>query len=306
MTSTTQVRVDLPSATAKFGSSPSICLITPPSAFLLDERVFVSLGVLKVAASLQTRGYAVNFLDLSGIDNYLEALADYIAACCDQAVGITTTTPQLPAVIKIAQSIRRQRPDLKLILGGPHVTLVYSALKLERKRGAVDGRAQRAALQLEQFFDVVCSGDGELAIFEALKDDAPKFIDGDDPKGELFLTDQMFTEMPLPARNLVDLNSYHYTIEGHRALSLISQLGCPFNCGFCGGRNSPFLRKTRTRAVQNVVAEIDHLYHAYGVTGFMFYDDELNVNKRLVVEMMNGIADLQERLGVEFRLRGFI
>ena len=29
----------------------SVCLITPPSAFLLDERVFVSLGVLKVAAA---------------------------------------------------------------------------------------------------------------------------------------------------------------------------------------------------------------------------------------------------------------
>ena len=27
----------------------SVCLVTPPSAFLLDERVFVSLGVLKVA-----------------------------------------------------------------------------------------------------------------------------------------------------------------------------------------------------------------------------------------------------------------
>ena len=31
----------------------SVCLITPPSAFLLDERVFVSLGTLKVASSLE-------------------------------------------------------------------------------------------------------------------------------------------------------------------------------------------------------------------------------------------------------------
>src|SRR5690349_16855273 len=33
----------------------SVCLIIPPSAFLLDERVFVSLGVLKVAASLEAQ-----------------------------------------------------------------------------------------------------------------------------------------------------------------------------------------------------------------------------------------------------------
>ncbi len=125
---------------------PSVCLITPPSSFLLDERVFVSLGILKVAASLETRGYGVNFLDLSGIENYLAALSNYVATCSDAAIGITATTPQLPAVIKIAHAIREIRPDLRLILGGPHVTLVYSALALERKNGVVGGRAHRLRL----------------------------------------------------------------------------------------------------------------------------------------------------------------
>ena len=172
----------------------SVCLITPPSAFLLDERVFVSLGILKVAASLEAQDYRVNFLDLSGVENYLAPLEDYLTVCQDAAIGITTTTPQLPSVMRIAETIRRLRPDLKLILGGPHVTLVYSAKKLEAKRGIANGRGHRSAAQLEAAFDVLCSGDGELAIFEALKDDAPKVVDGDDPKGGLFLTDKMFTE----------------------------------------------------------------------------------------------------------------
>lgn len=163
------------------GDRPPVCLITPPSAFLLDERVFVSLGILKVAAALEARGYAVNFLDLSGIENYLSALADYLAASRDVALGITTTTPQLPSVMKIAVEIRARRPDLKLVLGRPHVTLIYSALKIECKRGVSGGRAARAVAKLEAAFDVLCSGDGELAIFAALADDAPKVIDGDDP-----------------------------------------------------------------------------------------------------------------------------
>src|SRR3954468_24612031 len=128
----------------------SVCLITPPSAFLLDERVFVSLGVLKVAASLEAQNYQVNFLDLSGVENYLAPLEDYLTACQDAAVGITTTTPQLPSVMRIAETIRRLRPDLKLILGGPHVTLVYSAKKLEVKRGIVNGRGHRSAAELER------------------------------------------------------------------------------------------------------------------------------------------------------------
>ncbi len=298
-------QIELSQATPAGEGRPSVCLITPPSSFLLDERVFVSLGVLKVAASLESKGYGVNFLDLSGIENYVAALSHYIAGCRDAAVGITATTPQLPAVIKIAKAIREIRPDLKLILGGPHVTLVYSALALERKKGVAGGRAHRAAEHLERCFDVLCSGDGELAIFEALRTDAPKFVDGDDPKGGLFLTDDMFTNSPLPARHLVDLKSYRYEIEGHRATSLIGQLGCPFNCGFCGGRNSKSLRVTRNRSVGSIIAEVEALHRDYGFTGFMFYDDELNVAKSMI-ELMNGLTNLQSRLGVEFQLRGFV
>src|SRR5437762_11842583 len=84
----------------------SVCLITPPSSFLLDERVFVSLGILKVAAALEAQNHRVNFLDLSGVENYLAALTRYVSNCTDVAVGITATTPQLPAVMRIARTIR--------------------------------------------------------------------------------------------------------------------------------------------------------------------------------------------------------
>ena len=51
-----------------------VCLVIPPSAFLLDERVFTSLGILKVAAILEEAGFSVEVLDLSGIENYEERL----------------------------------------------------------------------------------------------------------------------------------------------------------------------------------------------------------------------------------------
>jgi radical SAM superfamily enzyme YgiQ (UPF0313 family) len=53
------------------------------------------------------------------------------------------------------------------------------------------------------------------------------------------------------------------------------------------------------------VAEVEHLHKTYGFTGFNFFDDELNVNADLV-ELMDAVVALQERLGVEFRLRGFV
>lgn len=280
-------------------------LIIPPSPFLLDERVFVSLGLLRVAASLEAQDVKVGVLDLSGVSNFTEALESYLQTNNDEWVGITCTTPQLPAAVKLAKVIRSIKPDLKIVLGGPHVTLTYSAVKVEKKAGFEDGRAHKAARLLETYFDHLISGDGEIAIFELFKSDCPQFIDADELRNPLFMTDDVYEASPMPARHLVDLNSYKYTIEGFKATSLIAQLGCPFKCGFCGGRNSRSLRVIRTRSEFSIIEEVRWLYENYGYTGFMFYDDELNVSKGFV-KLMNEIYELQQELGVEFRLRGFI
>jgi radical SAM superfamily enzyme YgiQ (UPF0313 family) len=61
----------------------------------------------------------------------------------------------------------------------------------------------------------------------------------------------------------------------------------------------------RTRSITSIVDEVRLLHRDYGYTAFMFYDDELNVNKDMVA-LMDALSDLQDELGAEFRLRGFI
>lgn len=277
-----------------------VVLVVPPSVFLLDERVFPSLGVLKVAASLEAHGYPVEMVDLSGVEDYEGAIASHAQQSSATVYGITATSPQIPAAARIAAAIREARPGAKLVLGGPHVTVTLAAVKRE----APPGRAHRALEQLRERFDVLVAGDGEDAIVPALELEQG-IIDADDPKGTLFLSAARLAETPFPARHLLDMASYHYTIDGHQATPLIAQLGCPYECSFCSGRASPMLRRVRTRPIDQIVAEVEHLHRAYGYTGVMFFDDELNVS-RTMVELMHGLAALQDRLGVEFRLRGFV
>src|SRR6516162_78066 len=103
-----------------------IVMVIPPSLFLLDERVFMSLGILRVAASLESAGHRVEMLDLSGVENFEEVAALHAASTTTSAVCITVTTPQLPAAVKIVAAIRRAASHLKIIAGGPHITLVHS------------------------------------------------------------------------------------------------------------------------------------------------------------------------------------
>jgi len=285
-------------------SHKRICLITPPSPFLLDERVFMHIGILKVASALEAKGYKIDFLDFASVENYNDALAAYISSNSDvKTFGVTATTPQIPYAFNISKYIKKKLPDSKVILGGTHPSLMYAARKTEKKNGLI-GRATNHINLLLNNFDILVVGDGEKAIFEAFKINKG-IVDADNPKSRLFLTNDELTAASFPARHLIDIHSYRYEIDGLKAISIMCQLGCPFNCTFCGGRNSSFLRRIRTRSSDSVIEEIKHLYSTYGFKAFMFYDDELNVNKEWEI-LLKKLIITQHELKVKFRFRGFI
>lgn len=294
-----------------------ICLIIPGSVFLLDERVFPFLGILKVAAAWEKQGATVDVLDLSGIENWEDVLKDYFDANAKdlEFVGLTATTPQMPACFKIGRFIK-ENWNIPLVLGGSHVTLMNTAAKLEHKEKR-HGRAMKDVWKICEVFNVLVCGDGEFTLDEIRKlltrrkyDVIGKettwwgTIDVDDRKSPMYMNDKMFSESPNPARHLINLDSYKYFIDGERATSMITQLGCPFQCTFCSGRSSPYLRNIRNRDIKSIVAELEHIYLTYGYKGMMFYDDELNVNKEMV-PLMYAIAELGQKHGVEWKLRGF-
>ena len=284
-----------------------VCLINPPSLFMTDDRVFPSLGVLSVAAVLRDAGTKVEFLDLSGLEEegYTEVLQRHVRATHAEIFGITATTPQVMAAAKMSATIKEVKPSARTIIGGPHVTLVNAAWKLEKKHGH-HGRAHEAMDVMKKDFDVLVAGNGEMAVFPACVPDAPKVIDADDPKDtSLWIGANELQALPWPARELLDLGTYHYQIEGESTTTVMAQLGCPFGCGFCGGRLSPMLRRVRARTAEDVVAEMVHIYEEHGIKGFMFVDDELNLPPfERFIEMMQRIEGAQQDLGVEWKLRG--
>lgn len=273
-----------------------LLLINPPSPFLLDERVFVSLGILKVAAAVREQDVSVSVLDLSGVFGCLDMFDYYVRDRQPMCVGITATTPQMPYAAAIAKRLKSINSRVRVILGGPHVTVTNAATKV--KNG--NGRAYKALENLLSIFDVIVAGDGERSIFTAMTRNPAPLIDADNSTSDLFLTSDDLDGL-LPARDLIDLRSYHYAIDGVNATSLIAQLGCPFGCRFCGGRASPSMRQIRTRTTSSILDEIMFLNKEYGYRGFMFYDDELNVSRGFL-GLLEGIIALD----LDLRLRGFI
>ena len=281
-----------------------VALIIPPSCFLASEKVLVSLGILRVAAVLEAEGYPVEVLDLNSISNYAKVASEYVSTTDAKIFGLTMTTPQFPAAKKVIEAIRLAKPEAHIICGGPHVTTTCASHKREKKLG-IDGRGTRAFRQLLSLADCLVSGDGERAIFVAINKDAPPVVDADELDSPLFIQAPELASYPFPARHLIQLSDYAYQIDGVSATSIVSQMGCPFGCIFCGARLSPSFRKVRIRPIENVLAEIREIYEVYGYRGLNFLDDELDVNVNFTSDLLK-MARLRDELKVEFRCRGFL
>lgn len=98
-----------------------------------------------------------------------------------------------------------------------------------------------------------------------------------------------------PARHLINMDSYKYEIMGRKATNIITQLGCPYNCAFCCK-----VHKLQKREVSQIMAELDMLNETYGYAAFMFYDDEMNIDKKRLSRLC---SELKKR---DYKWRAFI
>lgn len=252
-----------------------VALIISNSPFLTNERVFPNLGLLRVATQLQKDGHHVDVYDLAGQQ------AEMITRIPNDYThyGFSATTPQMPYVMNLLRLLKSVNPKAKTIIGGPHPSAVYQL----RRKGKTDININ----DLETF-DTIFAGEGEETsnIFKPgwQKGDLIKDID----------------TLPMPNRDLIDLLSYTYNLNGRRTTSVHTQRGCPYQCSFCSGRDVEMYNKIRNHSPERVLQEMDEIHAKYGFDSFMWYDDEINLNMGRLEELCSYLSQRP------YQHRGFI
>lgn len=279
----------------------NVGFVNPSSEFLINQRVFVTLGILRVATCLRRNGvYNVFFLDLSNTENHEKLISDFISLNKLDVICFTATTPQISGVFELCKHIKRNGFKGKIILGGAHITLTYCSI--HEGTDDIKDKCQVHINEILGYIDNIVIGDGEFAITDAINSDI-KIINSEIDK-RLFLSTN-YDEVAISDRDFLDLDSYIYAIDGAKATNIISQMGCPYKCEFCSGRGSKTFNMIRKRSVGNVLQEIDCLYRKYDYRAYMIFDDEININKKYFEELLIALIDYQKKNNVSFNFRGF-
>ena len=132
-----------------------ISLVVP--AISLEERYSMALakvtgslpplGLLTIGTVLRNVGHYINILDGSvlSLDDIMAEIGHFVP----DIVGITSMTLMWPKVKLLSKKLKETWPDLNIIVGGVHATLI-----------------REKALSEIPDIDAVCWGEGELSMLE--------------------------------------------------------------------------------------------------------------------------------------------
>jgi len=263
------------------GDKYDVLLICPKSD--KDHNIIIPSSLLSIAAPLVENNYRVRILDQRLNDDLFNSL-DQVLKKGVVCVGLSFTTgSQIINACEIADYIKENYPETKVVFGGIHATIL-----------------PKQTAEFENV-DIVVVGDGEktfLGLVRALEsnNDLRKV------KGIIFKENNKLIQTP--KQDLVDLNEFYKRpyfllgdFVGDYHFGIITSKGCPERCAYC---IIPSLSsKWRAMKPELVIEQIKDLLKL-GVKKFDFHDDNFFVDLKRV----DKILDLIIQDNLKFRWWG--
>jgi len=231
------------------------------------------MGLALIAAVLEREGYQVTVQDANALRLQPE---DIVPMATDaDVVGLTAMTPTVSAAISIAHHLKRAKPDLTIVLGGAHATLLAEE-----------------TLAAAPEIDIIIRGEGEETIIELLRalehkqplDNVSGISYRED--GKVISTAARSTavdldSLPFLAYHLLPWRRYSPHPPHGRAFpfaAIITSRGCPYRCSYCS--KPIFGNKFRGQSPERVVEEVAYYQEKFGIKELAFYDDVFTLNKK--------------------------
>ena len=272
----------------------SIQLAHPPfsghqAADLENAKPYFPLGLLYLASFVREAGHSVSVFDGTFIED-VSAFVDTLRAETPDIVGITAVLPSRSSALDLAQAAKAE--GAIVVVGGPDPT-----------------RSPETYLA-SPHVDVVVHHEGELTLVALLD----LFDKGDldfkslrSEPGVAFRVDgkvvvnrprpfiENLDELPLPARDLIDMDRYLQIWEeesGYSSITISTTRGCPHGCEWC--RDAVHGQQFRQRSPKSVAAEVKAIDSTWDVRRLRLVDDVDAIDR----EWLDAWAEESQSIGV--------
>lgn len=228
----------------------------------------------------------ISILDAETFGLNYEDIEKRIKKIKPDVIGISSPTPAFNHVVEITKIIKEIDCKIIVIVGGPHPTAFQKETAgIESIDFAVKGEGE---ITFAELVEAISSGRKSYGSINgiAYKDTGNIVVT---PERELI---NNIDDIPFPARDLFDLDSYYQAptkkVSNYKSTSLMTARGCPYDCIHCISKLI-WKRRIRYRDVVSIVDEIEECINLYNIREFNFYDDTFTLNKKRVIKVCREI-----------------
>ena len=224
------------------------------------------IGFAYLSAVLRQNGVESEILDFTINFYSQESLVDYVTKNSPIFVGFYAAAALKTKLIQYLEALRKNFPDLKILVGGPDIYDCESYLDSGADAYCI-GEGEKTIVELLAY----CRGKASRASIKGIAYKENNRIIHTQPRG---LIENLDT-LPIPAWDKFDLDKYydyHVFDMVHPYTSIMTSRGCPFRCAYCVSHKI-WKNKYRRRTPEHVMKEIDYLVLERGVRYITFQDD---------------------------------
>ena len=189
-----------------------------------SQEATAPLGILAVSTPLLRAGYQVRIIDSTITPELSAARAGGTGGRALPGVSLVTG-PMIRETVQIARAAKSLYPDLPVVLGGWHPSLLPDqTLAAEYVDVVVVGQGEDALLEVVQHLEARRIAEGHRG----------RRLQGGRPARRSIRRAPLrpIREMPPKAYHLADFDAYQ-RVCGRRWAMYTSSLACPYNCGYC-------------------------------------------------------------------------
>jgi len=248
------------------------------------------VGMATLAAVLERDGAAqVEILDAQALGLDEDEVAEEVARRQPHWVGIGASTTVIKSAYAIARKIKQRLPTVKMVLGGPHPSVL-----------------PEEALGFPEI-DFVLAGEAETTLPRLVRGAPPEDVPGlawRDADGLIRcnppppLIDDLDT-LPPPAFDKLPLDRYRPSLGNYQhlpSLGITMTRGCYGQCTFCS--RSLFGTRVRSFSTGRILSLVEDLRDRYHIREIQFYDDIFLGTKRRIQEFCE--AMIARKVGVSW------
>ena len=230
---------------------------------------YFPLGLLYLAGYVRAQGHEVAVFD-GTFEEDVSAFSARLAAEQPDLVGISAVLPVRDTALALAADATNA--GTLTILGGPDPTKdPASYLQFPQVDMVVHHEGEQT---LDALLRLIDAGPLTPELLACEPGIAYRDADGNPVVNQPRPPVENLDELPLPARDLIDMDRYLDTWReenGYSSLTISTSRGCPYGCDWC--RDSVHGQSFRQRSPQSVAAEMKQLKETYDIDRLRVVDD---------------------------------